>query len=469
MTVAEYRIFAENLPALVRLAEKLNKRAAKLGLPPITVTKVGEEEVENPDGVTMDLFYNIEISGETPRLNGWEFVATIQHAGEAGNILRVVPSHEGTLPEQFRTADAGNCDHCKKFRRRNDTYIVYNPHMTGRPDFVQVGRNCLVDFVGSDKITNMATMAEMMSLIGESAAGMGGSREGRSDTLMLEPAVAWAAEAMFRGGWISRTKARNEGKTATVDHALQAMENASKGRTCNWKTCRDFDKCLEHFKPSAEARQLAASVLEWAPSWLERELARSQDSDYIWNMSVVLAGETIKERSYGLAASVLGAYQREMEWNQKQARERENAPESNWIGSAGERMVATLTTKAFRFIDTDFGSSTLVTYHDEAGNIYKWFASGRHNIDLDVTATLEFTVKKHTEFNGAKETQVLRVKPFVDKATKAAQAKLRKAAKAKYDALQAQVDEAWASAPGSAEYHNIRDEAHRAYEEWKSI
>lgn len=466
----QYRIFAENLPFLVRLAEKLNRRASKLGLLPITVTKVGDEYEDNEDGLTRDHFYLIDIEGTTPRLDGYEFAATIQHAGEAGNILRTVPTFGGTLPERFRTADPGNCDHCKKWRRRNDTFIVMNEEGA----FFQVGSNCLADFVGTEKVHALAALAEMLSLLAESAEAMGGEREGRGEpTLLLEPAVAWAAEAMFRMGWISRTKAREQEKTATVDVALGAIRN--KGKSCTWKC---HQPCLQHFVPTQAAETLAAKVLAWAPTWIERELKRQQDSDYIWNMSVVLAGETITERSYGLAASVLGAYQREMERNERLARERADAPVSEWIGTVGEKLIVSLTIKAFRWIDTDFGTSTLITYNDAQGNVVKWFASGKHSPVEGETATLEMTVKDHKEYNGTKETHVLRVKPYLDKAAKAEIAKQKKTAKLRYESLQKEADDAWASLPpygdelrdaAMSRYNEARNNASKAYQEWKSL
>lgn len=466
----QYRIFAENLPLLVRLAEKLSRRAMKLGLMPITVTKVGDEYEDNEDGLTRDHFYLIEIEGTTPRLDGYEFVATIQHAGEAGNILRTVPTFEGTLPEHFRTADPGNCDHCKKWRRRNDTYVVVNDEGM----FFQVGSNCLADFVGTEKIHALAAMAEMLSLLAESAEAMGDERGTRGEpTLLLQPAIAWAAEAMFRMGWVSRTKAREQEKTATVDVALGAMRN--KNQRCTWKCVHP---CLLHFIPTEDAQEFAEKVLEWAPTWIERELKREQDSDYIWNMSVVLAGETIAERSYGLAASVLGAYLREMERKERLARERADAPVSEWLGTVGEKLVATLTVKAYRWIDTDFGTSTLITYNDSLGNVVKWFASGKHSPVEGETATLEMSVKAHKEYNDSKETHVNRVKPYLDKTAKAALAKQKKEAKIRYETLQKESDEAWASLPSYGDdlrdaamvrYNEARDNASKAYQDWKSL
>lgn len=459
-----YNIFAENMPALLKLTEKMNKRAKRLSLEPISVRKVGEVDIHESDGITVTKMYTVEVDGQTPRLDGWEFVATIQHAGEAGNILRVLPDFEGCLPEQYRTADPGNCDHCRKFRRRNDTYIVKNGEAWN-----QVGSNCLQDFVRSDKIGAMAALCEMMVMMHEACEGFGEIRGERGeDSLVLESALAWAAEAMFLFGWVSRTKAYNDPtKVATVDRALVAMENSAKGRKCTWKC---HQPCANHFTPSDKARDMAVKVMEWAPSWIEREMKRDQESDYIWNMKVVLANDVIAMRSYGLAASVLGAYQREMERNERIARERAVST-SEYIGTVGEKIVLDLTVKAFRFISTAYGMSTLITYHDDKGNVIKWFASGQHEPELETTEKLQGTITKQTEYNGVKETQINRVKPFVDATTKKNNAAQKKALKAEYVRLQDIAEVLWSHVTEGEEsrlqYEEARDAANKAYRAWK--
>lgn len=193
--------------------------------------------------------------------------------------------------------------------------------------------------------------------------------------------------------------------------------------------------------------------------------------DYIWNLKVALANDVIAERSYGLAASILGAYQREMDYARQRAVDAQEMPESNWVGTPGERINALLSVVAFRYLDNDFGVSTLVTYSDPSGNILKWFASGKQFPVVGAEADLEFTIKAHTEFNGRKETSILRVKPFLNKADKAAKAKAKKAAKAAYTAAQKASDEAWdnLATVGRDVYNELREQAQEAYRAWEAL
>lgn len=479
MSVQTYRIFTENLGPLNRLIDKLNKRALRLSLAPISLIITGRETVDD-DGFISDML-NIEIGGQTPKLNDWEFVGTIQFAGEAGNILRIMPTWGQdeafmgpVVPAEYRTADPGNCDHCKKYRRRNDTYIVYN---VVSDMFAQVGSSCLQDFVRSDKVGAMAALCEMMSLIHEAAEGFGSEHGERAEaSIYIGTLLTWSAEAMLRTGWMSRTKAREQEKLATVDVALHAMELARKGIRC---TSRCSFSCGQHFTPTQAAKDLADRVLAWAPDWIEHEFQRTPDSDYLWNLRVVFANDIVSLRATGIAASILSCYQRDQDYRAKQ--QAKTPSTSEYVGTVGEKLVAKLTLKALKSISTDYGMSTLHTFHDEAGNTVKWFKSGEAGLELEATETYEMSVKAHKEFNGCRETQVLRVKPFVNAADKKIKAKLKKEKKIAYEYAQTVADEAWnhqacgntvsldTQEEANRKYQAARDAANTAYKEWQEI
>lgn len=461
-----YEIFSENVSPLRKIVEKQNKRAEKLGLEPINLLVYGHKMVTSEDGVTVDEMVTIEIIGDTPTLPGFEFVATLQHGGpEIGNIIRTIPTFEGNLPEWVHTADPGNCDQCHKFRRRNDTYIVKNLLVDESVAYSQVGSNCLQDFIGTDKVHAAATMAEIVSLIHEAAEGFGENREKREEnTLLLDSALAWAAEAMFRGGWISRTKARETGEYATVDRALNAIRLKEEGERCTWKCALP---CMIHFSPTKKAIDFSTKVLEWVPGFIERKLREDQDNDYIWNLSVVFKSDVIVERSYGLAASILGVYQRELEYQAKMERARLESV-SEWQGTIGEKLVKTLTTKAFRFLGGMY-PSTLITFEDAEKNLYKWFSSGTWEPTLDETKTYTMKVKDHKEWNGVKETHISHVKEYEspeDKKARKAQAKILKES---YELLLKAAEEEWEKNPGSEEYKLAQKRASEAYREWQDV
>jgi hypothetical protein len=64
-----------------------------------------------------------------------------------------------------------------------------------------------------------------------------------------------------------------------------------------------------------------------------------------------------------------------------------------------------------KYIEGQWGTTTLVSFEDKPGNLIKWFAS----VDLDDINTgdvvdIKATVKKHDEYQGVKQTMVSRAK-----------------------------------------------------------
>jgi hypothetical protein len=134
-----YKVPAENVDALQRQIDTLNKRVARLvkkghDVKPIAIS-VGPMFAEMVYGVqvgereTMDVervFCNVQLlSPESPTVKGWEFVAALTHVDDVGTVLRVCPGtkiEEGEL-KQYRTASPV-CQHCNTKRKRNDTFVI---------------------------------------------------------------------------------------------------------------------------------------------------------------------------------------------------------------------------------------------------------------------------------------------------------------------------------------------------------
>ena len=98
----EAEIPADSYPLVLEKINALNKRAAKLKVPPVQLQITGEifkDMRKDPDldpyGDTPKRqmkFFKVKVIGESPKLAGWKFIATIEHK-DAGNIIRAVPGH----------------------------------------------------------------------------------------------------------------------------------------------------------------------------------------------------------------------------------------------------------------------------------------------------------------------------------------------------------------------------------------
>jgi hypothetical protein len=398
---ASYRIPEGNLDGLRARLLALNKKALKLGVPPVLLTETGRADepytVENAWGERITHYrtwVTVDLEGVAPKLAGWSFVATLDHASEAGVILRTVPGE--TLPAAYREA-LPTCDHCRTVRKRHETFVVR--HETGL--LKHVGRDCLADFLGHKDPHALAAWA---SLLGAFATVASGAEEegffggGYASTKFGVSYFTTVTVAMVeRWGWLSRSKARETDGWATAD------------RVVGWLYAKT-EKGREHFKltlTDAHAAE-AAKVIEWARGL---RAARGADlSDYEHNLVVVMEGEALDAKNAGIAASAVTAYRRAMEREVERRERAAGEALSEHFGTIGKRATFTLTVLAC--IETEggmYGPTFIYKFRDAAGNRATWFSS-RFLGDLTTGSTwrIKATVKAHEVYKGSKHTILTR-------------------------------------------------------------
>ncbi len=432
MTEPRY-VYDGNIDKLALAVEKLNRRAAKLGVPAIQL-HIGEREIcftcENrhpyistdPKAWDTDTGSHAKVVGheraevvlvgEPPMLNGWTFAAVVDHLSN-GTITRYPRAIKKLNLTPFRGVEA-TCDHCNTNRKRHETFIVQ--HYTG--DTKRVGRNCLADFLGH---SNPSKLIGHLNLWAKAFALIEGAEEAGFDTdvtyLDLGGFLAYVCCQMRLHGWMSRGQAfaeRHHG--ATADHAQNAY----------WSNATP-----PVLSPEGQDTTRAAKALAWARQLLDEDIG---DNDYLYNLHAVCTDDYIRPKRGGLAASVIVAAERAFE----KARERaDEALKSNLhIGAVKERLTLELTLRGTREIEGHYGVSTLHKFEDAAGNAFVWFASnpeiipegtGKRAALIGETHTLAGTVKGHDDFKGRLQTKLTRVS--VPKAKPMPKAKKAKRAK----------------------------------------
>ena len=386
-----------NLPRLRERLEKLSRRCAKLGQPAITIREVGrsEHKITDERGRTLRVIplTHVTIEGPTPKLNGWTFLATLDHAGEAGTIIRAVPG--STAPVQYREAPP-TCDHCKTLRRRNDTFIVR--HDDGR--VAQVGRQCLKDFLGHQSPEAVAAVAEFLALAGDYAEGAEDGGEGGcgsgSGRIPLDTFLAYVSLSIRTDGWVSRTHAQEWGKSATADLALATLDRVSDRR-------RSGLSAKEEDEPQPADYERAAAAIKWSETLRERP-AESLN-DYEHNLKVVTSSASITYRSTGIAASLITTYERALGIA---AERKAAAAVSNHVGTIGKRETFKgLTCTKVLHLDTQYGALNINLFRDAAGNVLVW-RTGSFDGRIGWTYDLKATVKAHGDYSGVKQTDLSR-------------------------------------------------------------
>lgn len=432
-----YRVPVENMAALRKKLDGLVKRAAKLGIAEMSYRVT--DEVERHESKIDPLVAMAEL-GYVPRstayrfvvlnagvlkLAGWMFLATLS-VEPGGVMVSKVPGfarawalhREGKAaqaPTNFgdeisRESDAAldamdlsayrdeatatRCEHCGLARRRTKTYLVEHVE-TG--EVKQVGSNCLRDFLGVDP-NSLVKHAEYLrdadaALSGE-GGGSGGGRETDVETYLTH------VSAMLRvHGWSPRS-----GYTAglpTADAAWDNLWNYGK---------KDKGHPLYDEVTDADYERAVAS-LTWAREHFGAKLAAGERmSDFDHNLYVAANGDTVPKKGDGLLAYLPVAHakfeEREIEQRERAKRQEAVASTSAHVGQPGDRVQVTARVMSVFEHEGNYGTTFITTLHDDAGNEFKWF--GSYELERDSVVEATWTVKKHDEWKGTKQTVLTR-------------------------------------------------------------
>ncbi len=393
-----YRIYEPNLNRLQAEITKLNRRAAKLGVTPITCIPTGcvvmvdiKNEITGAI-VGVKKFIHVEVIGQTPKFAGWTLAACVEHSAE-GNILRKVPGLTIEL-SQFRTG-ASRCDHCNTIRTRRETYVVIHDDGTLK----MVGSDCIKDFLGSKDPNALAAAAELCFSLNEICEGAGdedffeGGGSGRH-LLHVGHFLSYSACAIRRLGFVSGKRAHEDisGRTQSTAQTARGWMNPGRNAVLGRDYFRPEDA---DFVTKDKAQQYVLDTLGSKPS--------AELSDFDHNLLTVCRCEALEFKNAGLLAFVPEYYSRALQQAQQAATEA-------FYGEPKKRCrdVALTYLKSTGW-DSAYGYTYLHTFAGPDGVRILW-KSGT-NIDgapgLQIKAT--FTVKEHEVFNGHKQTKVSRL------------------------------------------------------------
>lgn len=320
-----YKICESNLRTLTGKLARLSAKLVKIGGSPVTFTVTSTVDEPHPDDAAkLVRYYNLEVNGETPKHNGWEFLATIVHTDE-GNIIRSVPGYE--VPANLRDK-ASLCEHCNTNRVRRDTYIVRYTDGTVK----QVGSTCLQDFLKiiPGRLTKAAEILFNAYDIADAATKttwLGGSNALSTYRIDLDTYLQHVAAIVLKDGRYITRKIANETegtpnyRAATSDRALMEM---SRGQ-------------VQHmgggyvYEITDAAKALATEAREWVlrrysppvdePEGMSDEAIMSMVigslkavnktlSDFEHNLLSCARSEAIEPRLCGIAAYIVEAYRR---------------------------------------------------------------------------------------------------------------------------------------------------------------
>lgn len=387
----QYKIFEGNMERLEKKLARIAKKCEKYGNS-FRYEVVGEEFEEKIDKYNRKeiLKYVIVEAEGTAIINDWRFVASVEHTGTAlGNIIRSCCDVE--VPERYYR-NQPVCEHCKSNRVRKYTYIIQNI-VTG--EFKQVGKSCLMDFTGGMSAEWVANYISLYDELIEGEAIEPGYRS--KPYIYTKDALCYIAETIRYFGYV-----KTDGCRPTKYRAIDYYKVRN-----GFPTLVPEDELREEmysvgFDPySNYANEATEKVLEWISK-------QDESNNYFHNLKTVCAMDYIEFDKFGILASVFPAYDKAMEREKQITEERERGKNSEYVGSIGDRVTIEMVDhKIVTSWETEWGTTVIHKITDVNGNVFTWKTSkGIGEEAKKITGT----IKAHTEYNGAKQTEITRCK-----------------------------------------------------------
>jgi hypothetical protein len=413
----------DGMAAFEKNLGKLNAKATKFGLPPITtgepvrerytrryesdderrvhrmyVVPLGDRKPEEGDEI---LYLNrIELNYPIIALGSWKVLGKIEPFGE-GRITFAATDVESELEQlsAYRESEPC-CDHCKTKRRRKETYVVRH---TDTAETKQIGSACLQDFTGIDPV-KVLFLAQMYAAFKDMAddyehfmGGVGCDHGVRPVDFLRD--VLFVTE--WQGDFVSSKRAKEYLLTPTYRVAMDLADEL-RGRRA----------LIERYEESRE-RLLASAqrVIDW---WTVQE----PESEFERTAQQVVTAEAVpyENKFLAIAAASISAMDRALA--KAMAKEARAARPSEHVGKVGEKLQQPMRVTGRFSFDGDYGTQFYVNFVDVEGNKYSWkTANPPYEFGEPDAKTKwfdgKFKIKKHGDFRDEKITDISHVK-FVD-------------------------------------------------------
>lgn len=395
-----YSIYEGHMNGLMQKVTKIQNKCKKFGCD-FHFAQVGEEikEVKDLDGNLVKCKFIIVEAEGTAIINGWEFVASVEHTS-AGNIFSKALS-DVEIPEAYRTMNP-ICEHCNSNRTRKSTFIVRN---TETGEFKMVGKSCLMDFTNGLSASNAVWFASLKQVFEEmvdTPISCGYSERYYSTRRILQ----YTAETIRHFGY---SKSENTGDS-TKDRMFR-FYLVDMGQT-RWMhedlvlETKDLMRKVKFNAESKEATEMVNDALQWI-------LNQEVKNDYMHNLKTVCSLADCHSGRFGLLASLFPTFNRELEVQAKKEEKQKAESKSEHQGQVGSRLTIEVeSVKCITSWESCFdGYRTTMTYIwkivDKQGNVYTWKSSNWMD-EENPPKTIKGTVKEHKVFREIKQTELTR-------------------------------------------------------------
>ena len=390
-----------DIHTMVERMEKIAKRAQAKGLEGGWTWEITSDTTKDEHGRLIQVEV-LSIQGERVKANGWTLVADVTWEGDQP-IVGTVPGYDGPMVDRA-TLD-GHCDICNTVRERSHVIVCEHPQ-EGRK---VVGGQCVRDLLGHD--FSMAFWPSLDDI--EESWGSSGPRGPLAFATLDIIATAVVATRVW--GWVSKAQADANWSASTASIAtallvrgpadmIKAQKKVRGG--VDWEEIERIEKAAALLE-DPQVREEAQAALTWAQG-LDPEA-----SEFNANLTTLAGLEFVSSNRVGILAFVPTGYTRHLGREAEKAAKAAKAPVNNEaLGQPKDKIEFTGTITGIKFIEGDYGTTTLVKFLTTTNQKAAWFAS---NTAIDETwigtqVQVKATVKGTSEFNGETETRILRAK-----------------------------------------------------------
>lgn len=345
--------------------------------------------------------------------DGWVFGGTVEPSRVDGknfiNFPILKDEDNNPVPTKYFSSNPCSCDYCKTDRKRTKTYLVTN-RATG--EWRQLGKECLKLFVTGIDIDAIATFESFVKEA-EDAANPGDeffyNRRARFVEVQRALGLAQAATKMF--GFVATRDNVGDRNVLSTKNIVQAKILKEIGYQNDLLNIDNSDR--EKINLAVAKLTVYLTAAEESISndiiALRETVTELPDEPYYNNLKTVLANEYIPLDKLGLLVSAPKAISRYYEFKKMQEEKEKLAKSSNYLGKVGEKIsVNFVSGREVACCETQFGLLHIYEFKDTNGNMIVW-KSGSSK-DIPESGVVTGTVKAHEEYDGIKQTVILRAK-----------------------------------------------------------
>lgn len=345
--------------------------------------------------------------------DGWVFGGTVEPSEVDGknfiNFPILKDEDSNPVPTKYFSSNPCSCDYCKTDRKRTKTYLVTN-RATG--EWRQLGKECLKLFVTGIDIDAIATFESFVEEA-EDAADPGDeffyNRRARFVEVQRSLELAQAATKMF--GFVATRDNVGDRNVLSTKNIVQAKILKEIGYQSDLLNIDNSDR--EKINLAVANLTVYLTAAEESISndiiALRETVTELPDEPYYNNLKTALANEYIPLDKLGLLVSAPKAISRYYEFKKMQEEKEKLAKSSNYLGEVGEKIsVNFVSGREVACCETQFGLLHIYEFKDSNGNTVVWKSSSSK--DIPESGVVTGTVKAHEEYDGIKQTVILRAK-----------------------------------------------------------